>query len=173
MGRLNDPVIGSLNPGCDLVVLFFDDCLAEEGLRRNGNSLPRVRVSGYDMLLMRTILNSDSNSKRRASLLIWDVCFPAAAYFSSGKGLSGQFRPAKDVEKNGTAPSSPYYFGSRVGCTETLTYKSMAAARHSAIWSIKIPWATIHILCDLLESTSLIERSAPALHGEGKRVYHH
>ena len=32
MGRLNDPVIDSLNSGCDLVVLFFDDYSAEEGL---------------------------------------------------------------------------------------------------------------------------------------------
>ena len=30
MGRLNDPVIDTLNSGCDLVVLFFDNYSAEE-----------------------------------------------------------------------------------------------------------------------------------------------
>ena len=77
MGRLNDPAIGTLNSSCDLVVLFFDDYSAEEGGCPNGNSLPRVRVSGYDMLLMSTTLNSDSKSKRRASQLFQDVSHPS------------------------------------------------------------------------------------------------
>ena len=75
--NVNDPAIGNLNPSGDLlVVLRFDDYSAEEGLCLNGSSLPRAFVSGYDKLLIRTTLNNDSNAKRRASILVWNVSHP-------------------------------------------------------------------------------------------------
>lgn len=69
--NVNDYAIGNLNRSGDLlVVLLFDHYWAEEGVCLYGNLLPRVCVSGYDTIVIRTRLDGVSNVKRRASIWV-------------------------------------------------------------------------------------------------------